>query len=124
MPRLPLTPDEFRRISARISELAARYLEELPRRAIQPPSTGAETERRFAQPLPAAGMGERALDALEDAVKHARAQNGRFFGYVRGSGDPVAATADLRASVLNNMGTAGRSGPAVISMERGVVASL
>ena len=47
------------------------------------------------------GWAKNALAGLDDVVNNIRAQNGRFFGYVLGSGDPVGATADLLASVLN-----------------------
>ena len=66
-------------------------------------------------------MGAEALEALQDVIKHSRAQNGRFFGYVLGSGEPVAAVADLLASVLNQNVTAWRSGPAAVTIERTVV---
>ena len=69
-------------------------------------------------------MGERALAGLIDVIKYSRVQNGRFFGYVLGSGEPVAAVADLLASVLNQNVTAWRSGPAAVTLERTVVSWL
>ena len=69
-------------------------------------------------------MGESALTALGDLSKRCRAQNGRFFGYVLGSGEPVAALADLFASVLNQNVTAWRSSPAAVAIEHTVVAWL
>jgi len=54
-------------------------------------------------------------------MRLSRAQNGRFFGYVLGSGDPVGAVADLLASVLNQNVTAWRSGPAAAAIEQTVV---
>jgi glutamate/tyrosine decarboxylase-like PLP-dependent enzyme len=66
-------------------------------------------------------MGDRAFDALRDVIAHSRAQNGRFFGYVHGSGEPVAAIADLLASVLNQNLTAWRSSPAATTLELTVV---
>ena len=48
-------------------------------------------------------------------------QNGRFFGYVLGSGEPVGAVADLLASVLNQNVTAWRSGPAAVMVEQTVI---
>ncbi len=50
-----------------------------------------------------------------------RPNSARFFGYVFGSGEPVAAAADLLASVLNQNVTAWRSSPVAITMERVVV---
>jgi len=58
---------------------------------------------------------------LLDVVRHSRAQNGRFFGYVLGSGEPAAAAADLLCSVLNQNVTAWRSAPAGVTLERTVV---
>ena len=69
-------------------------------------------------------MGDRAFDALSDVIAHSRAQNGRFFGYVHGSGEPVAAIADLLASVLNQNLTAWRSSPAATTLELTVVSWL
>ena len=66
-------------------------------------------------------MGAGAFDALPLLAEHSRAGNGRFFGYVMGSGEPVAALGDLFASVLNQNGTAWRSGPATAVIERTVV---
>src|SRR5262249_23571765 len=59
--------------------------------------------------------------ALADVIAHSRAQNGRFFGYVLGSAEPVAALADFVASVLNQNMTAWRSAPAGVTIERTVV---
>ncbi len=66
-------------------------------------------------------MGDRALAALKDAIAHSRTQNGRFFGYVQGPGEPVAALGDLLASILNQNMTAWRSSPAGVTIERTVV---
>ena len=57
-------------------------------------------------------------------AEHSRAGNGRFFGYVMGSGEPVGALGDLFASVINQNGTAWRSGPATAVIERTVVSWL
>src|ERR1022692_3927518 len=66
-------------------------------------------------------MGDRALAALEEVSAQSRAQNGRFFGYVQGPGEPVAALGDLLASILNQNMTAWRSSPAGVTIERTVV---
>jgi len=54
-------------------------------------------------------------------VANCRAQNGRFFGYVLGSGEPIAAIADLLASVLNQNVTAWRSAPSAVAIECTVI---
>ena len=118
---LDLSPQQFRALADRITGLATDYLEQLDRRSIKPHASGEETVRLFEQPCPEQGMGEHALDALTDVLACSRAQNGRFFGYVAGSGEPVAATADLLASVTNQIVTSWRSGPAAMVIERTVV---
>jgi glutamate/tyrosine decarboxylase-like PLP-dependent enzyme len=66
-------------------------------------------------------MGAAALDDLVKVIDTSRAQGPRFFGYVLGSAEPVAAGADLLASVLNQNVTAWRSAPAAVSLEQLVV---
>src|SRR5207244_7127158 len=89
-----------------------------------PKTSGEETRHLFQAPLPEDAMGAKAFTYLHDVVDHSRAQNGRFFGYVLGSGEPVAALADLLASVLNQNVTAWRSAPAAVTIERQIVRSL
>ncbi len=118
MRSLQLTAAEFRQLSDEVAALAAEFLAQLDERDIKPHTSGAETERLFAQPCPEQGMGRGALAGLRDVTAHARAQNGRFFGYILGSGEPVAATADLLASVINQAVTAWRSSPVGVTLER------
>ena len=121
MSPLEISPDQFRRLSSRVTELAAEYLEDLDAQAIAPATTGAESLRRFQTSLPEQGLAEDALNDLAEVIRLSRAQNGRFFGYVLGSGEPVSAIADLLASVLNQNLTAWRSGPAAVVIEQTVV---
>ena len=121
MKSLEISPDEFRRLAEKVTQLTADYLRELDSRPIFPSTTGEESERLFHTLLDETGVGAGALEGLQDVIKHSRAQNGRFFGYVLGSGEPVAAVADLMASVLNQNVTAWRSGPAAVTIERTVV---
>jgi aromatic-L-amino-acid/L-tryptophan decarboxylase len=118
---LAVSSDEFRRLSAVVAELAAHFLDSLDTRRIFPETSGQETERLFAQKSPEQGMGESAFSALREVIAHSRAQNGRFYGYVQGPGEPIAALGDLAASVLNQNMTAWRSAPAEITIERTVV---
>ncbi|MEQ1352713.1 MAG: aminotransferase class V-fold PLP-dependent enzyme [Candidatus Acidiferrum sp.] len=69
-------------------------------------------------------MANEALRAFSDVVQHSRVQNGRFFGYVLGSGETVGATSDLLCSVLNQNVTAWRSSPAAVTIEKTVVSWL
>src|SRR5712691_10617706 len=116
-----IAPDEFRRLAAEVTEIAADYLSSLDLRPVFPKTSGEETQHLFQAPLPEDAMGAKAFTYLHDVVNHSRAQNGRFFGYVLGSGEPVGAVADLLASVLNQNVTAWRSAPAAVTIERTVV---
>jgi len=121
MNSLEISTDQFLRLTERTSKLAADYLSRLDSIAIAPAITGEDSARMFDGPLPEKGIGEGALNDLTDIVNAVRAQNGRFFGYVLGSGEPVGTTADLLASVLNQNVTAWRSGPAAVMIEKTVV---
>ena len=121
MNTLELTTEQFRQLSEQVLEIATDYLEELDRRKIPAEGSGVEIERIFRSSLPEMGIGEEALAGLKDVARYSRAQNGRFFGYVLGSGDVVGAAADLLCSVLNQNVTAWRSGPASATVEKTVV---
>jgi len=118
---LEISSAQFRRLAEHVTRLAAEYLESLDSRSIHPSASGKETEALFHTELPEKGLGENALAGLHDVIRNSRAQNGCFFGYVLGSGEPVGATADLLASVLNQNVTAWRSGPAAVAIEKTVV---
>ncbi|HEY1679075.1 MAG TPA: pyridoxal-dependent decarboxylase [Candidatus Sulfotelmatobacter sp.] len=124
MNSIEISPEQFRLLAERVTRLATEYLESLDFRPIAPPTTGAETVRLFETDMPEKGIGEAAFDLLPEVIRCSRAQNGRFFAYVLGSGEPVGATADLLASVLNQNATAWRSGPAAMVVERTVVSWL
>ena len=121
---LEISPEDFRRLALRVANLAAGYLETLDDLPVAPRTSGEESESVFRQPLPEQGMSEAALDQLSEVLRLSRAPSPRFYGYVLGSGDPVGATADLLASVLNQNVTAWRSGPAAVTIERTVVSWL
>lgn len=118
---LEISPKEFRRLAEHTVEIAVDYLESMDKRAIPPAESGAEMERVYHAALPETGMREEALGGLADIVRHSRAQNGRFFGYVMGSGELAAAAADLLCSVINQNITAWRSAPAGVTLERTIV---
>ncbi len=119
-----IDPQQFRRFADRVTDVAARYLAELDGRRIQPPVAGPELVGRWGQEAPEGGIGDAVLAALHAVLDGCRAQNGRFFGYVMGSGEPIGAAADLLASVVNQNLTAWRSAPAAVTLERTVVAWL
>ena len=118
---LEISSSQFRRLADRVAQLAADYLDRLDSMPVAPSITGEKSLRLFDAILPEQGIGEAALDDLPEVLRASRAQNGRFFGYVLGSGEPVAATADLMASILNQNVTAWRSGPAAVTIENIVV---
>ena len=118
---LALSEEEYRQVYERIAQLALDYLASIDQRPCIPNISGSEASGLFAGPLPEKGMGLAALDDLPKVIDASRAQGPRFFGYVLGSGEPVAAGADLLASVLNQNVTAWRSGPAAVSLEHLVV---
>src|SRR6201993_1219510 len=118
---LEIPAEEFRRLAEEVVALSAEYLATLDQSSIFPATSGADTERIFALELPKAGMGPEAIAGLHDVMEHARTQNGRFFGYVQGPGEPVAALGDLLASILNQNMTAWRSSPSGVTIERTVV---
>ncbi len=116
-----ISAEEFLRLTDRVAKLAAEYLDNIDAKRISPSTNGEETFRIFRSALPEQGMGDAALDGLPEVLRLSRVQNGRFFGYVLGSGEPVGAVADLLASVLNQNVTAWRSGPAAVMVEQTVV---
>ena len=120
---LALSDAQFRRVAENVVQIVADYLSTLPDRRVFPATSGTETGRLFAEDeaAPENGLGKAAFDALADIIAHSRAQNGRFFGYVQGSAEPVAAMGDFIASALNQNMTAWRSAPAGVTIERTVV---
>jgi len=118
---LELSPEEFHRLSDRVTDLSSAFLSNLDSCPIFPKTSGADVERLFSTELPDRGMGADAFAALENVIAHSRAQNGRFFGYVQGPGEAVAALGDLMASILNQNMTAWRSSPAGVTIEKTVV---
>ena len=121
MSPLDISDTQFRALAARISCLAADYYAQLPDLRTYPWVSAARTRELVAEPLPEAGLHSAALDALEQVIAMSRPPSPRFFGYVLGSGEPVAALADLLASVLNQNVTAWRSAPAAVTIEHQVV---
>jgi aromatic-L-amino-acid decarboxylase len=121
MNALELSAPQLRAVVERVAELTLDYLESIAAQPLAPRVTGNETARLFDAALPEEGLGIGALDALSEVIRASRAQHGGFFGYVLGSGEPVAASADLLASALNQNVTAWRSAPAAVAIERTVV---
>ena len=118
---LVLPHEKYEEIFARITRLALEYLAAMPQRPSFPDVSGREVDSWFSRELPESGDGGGAFDQLTKVIDGCRPNSPRFFGYVFGSGEPVAAAADLLASVLNQNTTAWRSSPTGITLERLVV---
>jgi len=121
MSLIDISPEDFRELSERVLHIAADYLTGLSDRAIAAKGSGAEIEQIFHHSPPEKGAPEEALRGLQDTALYSRAQNGRFFGYILGSGEPSAAAAELLCSVLNQNVTAWRSSPSAVTIEKEVV---
>ena len=119
---LEISPARFRRLVERVAEESSALLENLDTLPSFPEgATGETLQKRFGGPLPREGEGIAAFDDLREVVRASRVNSPRFFAYVMGSGEPVAATADLMASVLNQNVTSWRSAPAATTIERTVI---
>ncbi len=118
---LILSDEQHKLIYERVTRIALEYLHSLNGLPSFPDVTGRETEGMFFGAVPEEGMGMAALEALNAVIDGVRPGGPRFFGYVHGSGEPVAAAADLLASVLNQNVTSWRSGPSAATIERTVV---
>ena len=121
MPPLQLSPDEFRRLAERVTEVATGFLASLDSRRTVSATVARDTAGAFDQAAPEQGVGDAILDDLVRIGDHVRAPTGRRFPYVIGSGEPVSALGDFYASVLNQNVTAWRSAPAAVTIERAVV---
>src|SRR4051812_20452294 len=121
---LEIAPQELRNLLEKAAAAAAGYWESLPDRPVHPKTSAKQLEELFSAELPELGVGADAFNDFKDLFDNSRAGNGRFFGYVLGSGEPVAAIADLLASALNQNCTAWRSSPAAVTIEKIVISWL
>src|SRR5580704_4212167 len=121
---IEISPERFKSLCEQFLAIASDYLTEIDSRSIPAKVSGAEVDRIFGAPLPEIGLAGEALRAFSDVVQHSRVQNGRFFGYVLGSGEAAGAASDLLCSVLNQNVTAWRSSPAAVTLEKTVVSWL
>ena len=121
MTALRVSGEEFRDLASRVVALADGLYAGLDGARSYPDTSGLLVRRAFDEPLPRQGLGSAAFEALAEVVRLSRLPTPRFFGYVLGSGEPVAALGDLLASILNQNVTAWRSAPAAVSIERQVV---
>lgn len=118
---LDISAGEYRKLAHRAADLTADFLEKLPELPSFPATSGKLSSQAFDGALPEQGVGEAAFNDLQSVLDHSRPPSPRFFAYVLGSGEPVAAVGDLVASVLNQNVTAWRSAPSAVAIERTVV---
>src|SRR5215469_1874139 len=122
MRNLAHSDESFRALAHRLADFTADYLASLPGLPSYPPGvTGDKVNQIFAGDAPREGMGAAAFDLLPEVFHYSRPASPRFFGYVFGSGEPVAALGDFAAAVLHQNATAWRSGPSAMTLERAVV---
>lgn len=120
----PLTQSDesFRSLAHNMANFCADFLDSLPELPVFPPdASGSLVEQLLAGEIPRDGLGASAFDLLPQVFRYSRAPSPRFFGYIQGSGEPVGALGAFAASVLHQNGTAWRSSPAAITIERTVV---
>src|SRR4051812_18562694 len=118
---LEIAPQELRNLLEQAADAAAGYWESLPDRPVHPNTSAKQLEKLFSADVPESGLGAEAFKDFDNLFDNSRAGNGRFFGYVLGSGEPVGAIADLLASALNQNVTAWRSSPAAVTIEKIVI---
>jgi glutamate/tyrosine decarboxylase-like PLP-dependent enzyme len=121
MTSLDISQKEFQALADRVISMAADYYVHLNDVRVHPQTSSSQSQETFNEPLPQDGLRDAALDALTSVIELSRAPSPRFFGYVFGSGEPVAALGDFLTSVLNQNVTAWRSTPAAVTIERQVV---
>src|SRR5437762_3915229 len=113
--------DEIRDWSNSFIQRMSDYLGDLRDRPVYRRLSSREIRDRLDATLPAKGSDFEALLKVfrEDIIPFSR-QNAhpRMFGYVQSPGTPLAAFADLLASILNANLTVWRSAPAPVDLER------
>jgi glutamate/tyrosine decarboxylase-like PLP-dependent enzyme len=119
---LSAAPQTYRSLGQQLNEFVSDYLERLPQLPSYPSDiNGQDLEDKFAGDLPVDGMGAEAFGLLSEVFQYSRPASPRFFGYVFGSGEPIAALGQFAASVLHQNVTAWRSAPAAATIERAVI---
>lgn len=108
-PDTELDTDEFRELGYRTVDLIADYYEQIEDRPVYLQADPEDVVAAFEEPLPEEGQDpERILDAVEECVIPYATHNPspRYFGFVMGSGTPLAPLADAIAATVN-MNTGG-----------------
>ena len=124
MHNLKISNDELARLAQEVTGLATTYWASVENCPVYPATSGNATTSCFSRDWTEEGMGRAVLEDFPSIAEQGRVSNGRFFGYVAGSGEPVGALAELLTAALNQNVTAWRSAPAAATIERTVVAWL
>jgi len=119
---LALSSDDFRALAHSLSDFTADYLERLPTIRSYPENIrGAAIDQLFSGDMPLEGIRGAAFDLLPEIFENSRPASPRFFGYVFGSGEPIAALGQFASAVLHQNATAWRSGPSANAIERTII---
>src|SRR5436189_4990278 len=113
--------DEIRVWGDSVIELMADYLGDLRDRRVYRQMSSREIRDQLDATLPAKGSDfDALLKVFRETIIPFSRQNAhpRMFGYVQSPGTPLAAFADLLASILNANLTVWRSAPAPVELER------
>lgn len=113
--------DEIRDWGNYVIQLMANYLGDLRERRVYRHMSSREIRERLDPALPTKGIDfDGLLKVFRETVIPFSRQNAhpRMFGYVQSPGTPLAAFADLLASILNANLTVWRSAPAPVELER------
>ncbi len=115
------SPDEIRQWGESIARFMAEYHRDLRESRLYREMSSRAIRDRLESALPMDGAGfDDLLKVFRDDILPFSRHNAhpRMFGYVQSPGTPIAAFADLLASMLNANLTAWRSAPAPVEMER------
>ena len=121
MRALDLDPTRLEELAHDVLGAALAWTQTLDERSVKPDSSGSQLLALFGDVLPEEGLGAEEWFGLAALLDHSRAQNGRFFGYVMGSAEPVGVLGDFLSAALNQNVTSWRSGPAATTIERALV---
>lgn len=121
MNSLNISDQELKRLAEEAVALATGYWASVEEPSVYPATSGARTVDLFSRSWSEDGLGRAVLDDFDVIAAQARISNGRFFGYVAGSGEPVGAIGELLAAALNQNVTSWRSAPAAAMIEQMVV---
>lgn len=118
---LEITQQALSQLTGETVRLIEDYWASIAGRPAYPKTSGEQAADLFSRPWLEQGRRGEVLQDFKVMADHSRASGGSFFGYVYGSGEPVAALGEMLAAALNQNVTAWRSGPAATSIERTVV---